>query len=98
MPRRSPRAPRAGQATRVRASRRLCFALHGLGIAYLPDFAIREPLSDGRLLPLLEDAIGATGVFHILWPASKHPSPKRRALVDFLSERVFPDNPQTARQ
>lgn len=70
---------------------RLCFALRGLGIAYLPDFAIREPLADGRLLPLLEDAIGATGVFHILWPASKHPSPKLRALVDFLSERVFPD-------
>ena len=24
--------------------------------------------------------------------------PKLRALVDFLSERVFPDNPQPARQ
>ncbi|MFC6839345.1 LysR family transcriptional regulator [Xanthomonas theicola] len=28
---------------------RVCFALQGLGIAYLPDFAIREPLADGRL-------------------------------------------------
>ncbi|PKM21029.1 MAG: LysR family transcriptional regulator [Gammaproteobacteria bacterium HGW-Gammaproteobacteria-15] len=68
---------------------RLCFALQGLGIAYLPDFAIREPLSKGLLQPILADYVHRTGVFHILWPASKHPSPKVRALVDFLSARVF---------
>ncbi|MGE8407500.1 MAG: LysR family transcriptional regulator [Pseudomonas sp.] len=69
---------------------RLCFALQGLGIAYLPDFAIREPLADGRLQSILADHVERTGVFHILWPASKHPSPKVRALVDFLCARVFP--------
>lgn len=69
---------------------RLCFALRGLGIAYLPDFAIREQLSNGQLQPILTDYVQRTGVFHILWPASKHPSPKVRALVDFLSTRVFP--------
>lgn len=69
---------------------RVCFALQGLGIAYLPDFAIREPLDDGRLLPVLADYVQRSGVFHVLWPASKHPSPKIRALVDFLSARVFP--------
>ena len=74
---------------------RLCFALQGLGIAYLPDFAIREPLADGRLQPVLDEFIGASGVFHVLWPASKHPSPKLRALVDFLSEHVFPARPES---
>lgn len=69
---------------------RLCFALQGLGIAYLPDFAIREPLADGRLQSILADHVERTGVFHMLWPASKHPSPKVRALVDFLCARVFP--------
>ena len=69
---------------------RMCFALQGLGIAYLPDFAIREPLADGRLLPILADRVQRSGVFHVLWPASKHPSPKVRALVDFLCARVFP--------
>lgn len=76
---------------------RLCFALRGLGIAYLPDFAIREQLSNGLLLPILADYVQRTGVFHILWPASKHPSPKVRALVDFLSARVFPAADATAR-
>lgn len=69
---------------------RVCFALQGLGIAYLPDFAIREPLADGRLTSILADHVQRSGVFHVLWPASKHPSPKVRALVDFLGARVFP--------
>lgn len=69
---------------------RVCFALQGLGIAYLPVFAIRELLADGRLRAVLTDYAERTGVFHVLWPASKHPSPKVRAFVDFLGSRVFP--------
>lgn len=70
---------------------RVCFALRGLGIAYLPDFAIREPLAAGLLQPILIDQVGGDGVFNVLWPASKYPSPKVRALVDFLCAKVFPD-------
>lgn len=73
---------------------RVCFALQGLGIAYVPDFAVREPLADGRLRPVLVDHVQRGGVFHVLWPASKHPSPKVRALVDFLCARVFPAEPR----
>lgn len=76
---------------------RVCFAVQGLGIAYLPEFSIREPLADGRLQAVLADYAERTGVFHILWPASKHPSPKVRVFVDFLCARVFPasrDKPQ----
>ncbi|MGQ9426036.1 LysR family transcriptional regulator [Gilvimarinus sp. F26214L] len=69
---------------------RVRFALQGLGIAYLPEFAVKEPLSDGRLRTILASYAKRTGVFHVLWPASKHPSPKVRALVDFLHARVFP--------
>lgn len=69
---------------------RVCFALQGLGIAYLPEFAIAEPLADGRLRSILADRVERAGVFHVLWPASRHPSPKVRALVDFLCDRVFP--------
>lgn len=70
---------------------RVCFALQGLGITYLPEFAIQEPLADGRLTLILSDYVACSGVFHVLWPASKHPSPKVRALVDFLCAHVFPN-------
>ncbi|KGA25919.1 LysR family transcriptional regulator [Pectobacterium brasiliense] len=69
---------------------RVCFALQGLGIAYLPDFSIRELLAEGQLQPILTDYVERSGVFYVLWPSSKHPSPKVRALVDFLCARVFP--------
>lgn len=76
---------------------RLCFALQGLGIAYLPEFSVREPLADGRLRVVLPDHAQRTGVFHVLWPSSKHPSPKLRAFVDFLGGRVFPASDEVER-
>ncbi|QKZ05032.1 MULTISPECIES: LysR family transcriptional regulator [Pseudomonas] len=69
---------------------RVCFALRGLGIAYLPDFAIREELAAGTLQPVLQEYVVHTNVFHVLWPGSPHASPKVRALVDFLCAHVFP--------
>jgi DNA-binding transcriptional LysR family regulator len=73
---------------------RVCFAERGLGIACLPDFAVRSHLADGRLVVVLPEHVGRTGAFHVLWPASKHPSPKLRALVDYLSAHVFPTSPE----
>lgn len=77
---------------------RVCFAMQGLGIACLPDFAIHDPLADGRLHRVLADHVERTGAFHVLWPASKHPSPKVRALVDFLCARVFAPPTNVTRQ
>ncbi|MFJ1299340.1 LysR family transcriptional regulator [Pseudomonadota bacterium AL_CKDN230030165-1A_HGKHYDSX7] len=69
---------------------RVCFAQRGLGIAFLPDFSVAHLLADGKLRAVLPDAVSWTGVFYVLWPASKHPSPKVRALVDHLCAHVFP--------
>ncbi|NPD17035.1 LysR family transcriptional regulator [Xinfangfangia sp. D13-10-4-6] len=68
---------------------RVCFALRDLGVAWLPEFAIRPHLASGALVPILADHLDSEGLFYILWPASKHPSPKVRALVDFLSAQLF---------
>ena len=68
---------------------RLCFALQGLGVAYLPDFAVREALAAGTLVSVLDDFLDASASFRILWPASRHPSPKLRAFIDFMAARVF---------
>ena len=69
---------------------RVCFAERGLGIACLPEFAAREGLASGSLVPVLEDHIEPTTTsFRMLWPSGRHPSPKLRAFIDFLSERVF---------
>lgn len=69
---------------------RVCFALQGLGIACLPDFAIRDVIADGRLHTVLDKYVQRTGAFHVLWPSGRQASPKIRVFIDFLSERVFP--------
>ncbi|HEX4551007.1 LysR family transcriptional regulator [Pseudomonas sp.] len=72
---------------------RICFALQGLGIAYLPDFCVGEALADGRLLRVLPDC-AETGVYRIMWPSGKHPQLKLRVFIDFLKEHLFPEPAQ----
>ena len=69
---------------------RVCFAVQGLGITCLPDFAIRDALADGRLHTVLDKYVQRTGAFHVLWPSGHQASPKIRVFIDFLNERVFP--------
>ncbi|MDQ0137013.1 DNA-binding transcriptional LysR family regulator [Neorhizobium galegae] len=61
----------------------------GLGIGCMPDFLARQPIADGRLRTILDEHLNAPGQFHLLWPSSRHLSPKVRVLVDFLSEKLF---------
>ncbi len=68
---------------------RLCFAENGLGIACLPEFCVRDALAAGRLEIVLSAFTELRQTtFRIFWPSSRHPSPKVRALVDFLAEQM----------
>ncbi|MEG2033841.1 MAG: LysR substrate-binding domain-containing protein, partial [Janthinobacterium sp.] len=68
----------------------LHFAESGLGIAALPDFAARAALDAGRLQPVLDAHRRHDGALRILWPSSRHLTPKLRAFIDFLAAHVFP--------
>jgi DNA-binding transcriptional LysR family regulator len=65
-------------------------AEQGLGIAYLPDFAIARQLREGSLVPVLDDCTDRSGPLRVLWPSSRHLSPKIRAFVDFLAANLVP--------
>ncbi len=67
----------------------LYMAQEGLGVVCLPDFAVREQIAAGTLVPVLHDAVKHSGVFRILWPSSRHLSPKLRVFVDFMAEALF---------
>jgi DNA-binding transcriptional LysR family regulator len=68
----------------------IALAIEGLGIACLPPFAIRSEISDGRLMPVLDDWVEETDQFNVLWPASRQITPKLRAFVDFMAEHLQP--------
>ena len=65
-------------------------AEQGLGIAYLPDFAIRRQLREGLLVTVLDDYADRSGPLRVLWPSSRHLAPKVRAFVDFLAANLVP--------
>lgn len=64
----------------------LAAGLASHGIIQLPTFMAREPIADGRLVPLLENWCTAPKPLHIIYPPNRHLSNKVRVFVDWLAE------------
>lgn len=77
---------------------RVCFAIHGRGLALIPSFAAHDALIDGSLVAVMDDWLEHSGEFRILWPAGRQMPPKLRVFVDFLASRVFPEPPANQRR
>ena len=80
-------APSTLVCNNMEAMREACIA--GLGIAYMPDFLVRDALRSGALSPVLAQCGDLGGQFWMLWPASRQLSPKLRAFVDFMAPRLL---------
>lgn len=68
-------------------------ALAGMGIAVLPTYAIGPDLRAGRLVPLLTEwqprgGLADADTLYAVYLPSRYPSPKVRALIDFLLEKM----------
>ncbi|KAG8154038.1 LysR family transcriptional regulator [Burkholderia catarinensis] len=68
----------------------VCFAEQGLGVACIPDIAIREQLARGTLISVLDRYNQDVTTFRIMWPSSRQLSPKLRVFVDYLVDHLFP--------
>jgi DNA-binding transcriptional LysR family regulator len=80
--------PTTGTATTIEAL--VSLAEHGVGLACVPDFAVRRQVLDGSLKIILAEHIDHSGMFRAMWPSSRYLSPKVRVFVDFLAEHLFP--------
>jgi DNA-binding transcriptional LysR family regulator len=68
----------------------------GLGLACVPNFAVRRQIAEGSLVRVLDEYIEHIGVFSAVWPASQQRSPKLRVFVDYMAEHLFPKAPPQA--
>jgi DNA-binding transcriptional LysR family regulator len=50
----------------------------GFGIAYMPDYLVKEAIQGGNLQIKLDEYLAKPGQFWALWPSSRHLSPKVR--------------------
>lgn len=66
---------------------RLTSALDGLGLAYLPEDQVLEPLASGRLIRVLEEWCPQFPGYHLYYPSRKGASPALSLLVERLRYR-----------
>lgn len=84
----SERPVRVSGPIRANSGRYLAMlARAGAGISLEPDFAIRDELIDGSLVPLLTAFRPAPIPVFAVYPSRRHLSAKVRVFVDFLAER-----------
>jgi DNA-binding transcriptional LysR family regulator len=60
-------------------------ALDGAGIAFLPEYACREPLNDGRLERVLPAWSGPEAILHLVFTSRRGLLPGVRAMIDFVA-------------
>ncbi|MGK5076455.1 LysR family transcriptional regulator [Janthinobacterium sp. ZB1P44] len=68
-------------------------ATQGVGLAYLPDFIVRDAIARGELQAVLADSLLYSSKFWVLWPSSRHLSPKIRVFVDHLCTHLHFSSP-----
>ncbi|WP_024896908.1 MULTISPECIES: LysR substrate-binding domain-containing protein [Brucella] len=66
----------------------ICLAENGIGIACVPDVAVARQLETGSLISVLESYLQTRTKVSIMWPTSRHLSPKLRVFVDFASAEL----------
>jgi DNA-binding transcriptional LysR family regulator len=94
-----PRLEKDGEEVAVALSPRLAAidmdvlraaAVDGLGIAFLPAFHCADDLRTKRLVRVLPDWNAPSVPVHVVYPSTRHISPKVKTFVDHLQARMKP--------
>ena len=64
-------------------------AMHGLGIAQVPEPLVSAALREGKVKAVLAAHIAPAPSLHVVYPSKRHLSAKVRAFADFVAE-IFP--------
>lgn len=68
-------------------------ALHGLGVALMPDYLVEQDLATGRLIAPCGAAIETASAYHMVWPVAKTQDTALRLFRDWLSPQAQPEDP-----
>jgi DNA-binding transcriptional LysR family regulator len=63
---------------------RLQAAIHGIGIALLPEQVVSEPLRQGLIERVLSEWSGAKNILRLVYPTPRGMLPSVRSLIDYL--------------
>jgi DNA-binding transcriptional LysR family regulator len=60
-------------------------ALHGMGVALLPDYLVEQELATGRLVPLCGGPVTMRGAYFLVWPEGRAQAPALAAFRGWLA-------------
>ena len=63
---------------------RLQAAIHGIGIALLPEQVVFAPLKERLIERVLPERSGAKNILHLVYPTPRGMLPSVRSLIDYL--------------
>jgi DNA-binding transcriptional LysR family regulator len=69
-------------------------AERGLGLVYTPTFTVRRQLESGLLQSVLDGHVRDVSTLQMLWPSSRHRSPKLKVFVDFMAQNLLAGEPR----
>lgn len=72
----------------------LTAARAGLGLAVIPEYAIRADLASGRLVRVLPDYELAPRMLQVIYPPARHLSAKVRLFTEFVEAHCGPSTPE----
>ncbi len=67
-------------------------ALHGLGVALMPEYLIEQDLATGRLIALSPTAIEAKGAYYLVWPRNKSRDQSLTEFRHWLASKAQPED------
>lgn len=68
-------------------------ALHGLGVALMPDYLVEEDLATGRLVAPCGAATDSPGAYFLVWPGTSEADATLRRFRDWIATRTQPEDP-----
>ncbi|MDC0656660.1 LysR family transcriptional regulator [Leisingera sp. SS27] len=68
-------------------------ALHGLGVALMPDYLVEQDLATGRLVALHPEAVETAGAYYLVWPERKSDAPALIKFRGWLAGKAQPEDP-----
>ncbi len=63
-------------------------ALHGLGIALMPNYVVEQDLATGKLVAAFPEAIETVGAYYLVWPREKSDDPSLRQFRHWLASQA----------
>ncbi|UWQ34707.1 LysR family transcriptional regulator [Leisingera sp. M527] len=68
-------------------------ALHGLGVALMPDYLVEQDLATGRLVALHPEPVETEGAYYLVWPERKSNAPALMKFRTWLAGKAQPEDP-----